>query len=267
MVRIFGKIWYYLTLWAWGTLLMVLLSIGWTAWWLIRERLVSDPETATSRTRRSELTLLVGASVVIAACTAMSIGAAIVHEVPEHQLSDGLRAVLPATEQALDDGVGAAVGRDGRYLVFWQDAVFIGAQGYGLVNELERDGFEVGVHNTWRVPVTPQRVLADGTFDAEVHIVSGKFIEEWRNKPGFVEVVERDVRSDAERQRFAELREHVRTRLSELGRSDLLDTLDGNLFGASLDPELPGDVVDDMSEMLLLGEPVAVFIAPPGSSL
>jgi hypothetical protein len=145
--------------------------------------------------------------------------------------------------------------------------VFIGAQGYGLVNELERGGFEVGVHNTWRVPVTPQRVFDDGTFDAEVHIVSGKFVDEWRGKPGFVEVVERDVRTDDERARFSELREQVRTRLNELGRSDLLDTLDGNLFGASLDPDLPRDVIDAMSEMLLLGEPVAVFIAPPGSSL
>ena len=265
MVRIFGKVWYYLTLWAWGTLLMVLLSIGWTGWWFLRSRRVSD--TGSRSDPRWEAGLLVAGSAVIAACTAMSLGAAIVHEVPEHQLSDGLRAVLPATEQALADGVGPAVGRDGRYLVFWQDAVFIGAQGYGLVNELERDGFEVGVHNTWRVPVTPQRVFDPGTFDAEVHIVSGKFVDEWRAKPGFVEVVERDVRTDAERARFAELREQVHARLTELGRSDLLATVDGNLFGASLDPDLPHDVIDDMSEMLLLGEPVAVFIAPPGSSL
>ena len=117
------------------------------------------------------------------------------------------------------------------------------------------------------MPVTPHRVFRDGMFDAEVHIVSGKFVDEWREKPGFVEVVERDVRTDAERARFSELREEVRARLTELGRDDLLGTLDGNLFGASLDPDLPQDVIDDMSEMLLLGEPVAVFIAPPGSSL
>ena len=28
--RIFGKVWYYLTLWAWGTTLLVVVSIGWT---------------------------------------------------------------------------------------------------------------------------------------------------------------------------------------------------------------------------------------------
>ena len=34
MARIFGKIWYYLTLWAWGTTTLLLVSIVWTgvAW-------------------------------------------------------------------------------------------------------------------------------------------------------------------------------------------------------------------------------------------
>ena len=82
---------------------------------------------------------------------------------------------------------------------------------------------------------------------------------------GFVEVAHADVRTDAERERFGECSERVLTRLTEVGREDLLAKVDGNLFGASLDPDLPRDIVDDMSEMLLIGEPVAVFLAPPGS--
>ena len=188
------------------------------------------------------------------------------HEVPEPNLSDGLRAVVPDTMTAVEDGIGSAVGRDGTYLVFWQDSVFIGAQGYGLVNELERRGLDVGVHDTWRVPVTYHRVLPPGSYDAEIHLVSGAYIDEWRERDGYVEVATVDVRSDSERARFDELRAEVGLRLTELGRPEVVETVDRNLFGASLDPALPQDVIDDLSEMLFLGEPVSVFIAPPGST-
>jgi hypothetical protein len=62
------------------------------------------------------------------------------------------------------------------------------------------------------------------------------------------------------------LRARVLDRFEQLGRSDLADILDINLFGVSLDPDLPADVVDDLSEMLVLTAPVAVFIAPAGST-
>jgi hypothetical protein len=253
--RIFGKVWFYLTLWAWMTLLLVVVSILWTAMIVVRER-------ATVSTRS-----VTGAAIgVTAVATCLSLFAVVGHDVPEPNLSDGLRAVIDPTIEALDGGVGDAVGRDGTYLVFWQDSVFIGSQGYGLVNELERRGIDVGVHHTWRVPVTHHRVLGPGSYDAEIHLVSGAYIPEWRQRPGFVEVTNVDVRTDDERERFDELRSRVRDRLVEIGRSDMAETVDRNLFGASLDPELPQDVIDDLAEMLLLGEPVSIFIAPPDSS-
>lgn len=259
MIRIFGKVWFYLTLWAWGTLLLVLLSIAWTAWHLIR-RQPGPPDD--DRVDRHRVIVGIGAA-TISVCTVLSLHAATVHEVPQKHLSDGLRAVYPETEQALRDGLGPAVGPDGRYLVYWQQA-YIGSQGYGLLNELDRAGFEVGVQNTWRVPVTPQRVFAPGSYDAEVHLVSGMFIEDRRERDGFVEVVAADVRTDEERRRFDELRDQVLQRLTEIGRDELIEGLDENLFGVSLDPDLPSDVVAAMSEMLLVAEPVAVFLAPPG---
>jgi hypothetical protein len=237
----------------------MVLSIAWTAWAMLRRRHASDAGAVDDRA------VVVLGAVTIGVCTAMSIGGAIVLDVPEPQLSDGLRAVVPATEQAIDDAVGPAVGGDGRYIVRWNDALLIGSQGYGLVNELERDGYDVGVQEEYRVPVTSQRVFHEGEYDAEIQFVSGEFIERARARDGFVEVARADVRTDAERQRFAELRDRVLTRLTEVGREDLLDEVDENLFGASLDAALPRDIVDDMSEMLLIGEPVAVFLAPPGS--
>ena len=196
----------------------------------------------------------------------MSLATAFTLQVPEENLSSGLGGVLDDTEEAVRAGVGDAVGADGRYVVFWQDVNFIGAQGYGLVNGLERRGLDVGVHQTWRVPVTTHRVFPQGTYDAEVHIVSGGFIDEWRSRPGYVEVAHADPRTSSEAAEFDRLRDRVIDRLGELGRPDLVEILDLNLFGASLDPALPDDVLDDMSEMLLLTSPVAVFIAPPGST-
>ncbi|MEP2374039.1 MAG: hypothetical protein ABJ314_18410 [Ilumatobacter sp.] len=257
MTRIFGKIWFYLTLWAWGTALLVLVSIVWAALLVVRERF--DVERFAGRARYA-----VGAAILVP--TMMSLVAATTLQVPEENLSSGLGLVLDDTEQALRDSVGDSVGVDGRYVVFWQDSNFIGAQGYGLVNELERRGFEVGVHPTWRVPVTPQRVFAEGTYDAEVHLVSGAYIEEWRARTGYVEVAMGDPRSPAEVAEFDRLRARVIDRLLELDRSDLADIVDVNLFGVSLDPDLPRDVVDDLSDMLVITAPVAVFIAPAGST-
>lgn len=257
MTRIFGKIWFYLTLWAWGTALLVLVSIVWTAYVVLRDRV--DGREPISRGRN-----VVGASIAIP--TALSLVAALTLQVPEENLSTGLGDVLDETEQALRDGVGDAVGPDGRYVVFWQDVNFIGAQGYGLVNELERRGLDVGVHDTWRVPVTPHRVFPQGTYDAEVHLVSGDYIDQWRARPGYVEVASADPRTDDEVARFEVLHARVLARFEELGRSDLAEILDVNLFGVSLDPELPDDVVDDLGEMLVLTSPVAVFIAPAGST-
>ena len=257
MTRIFGKIWFYLTLWAWGTALLVLVSIVWAAHLVVRDHLERRP---LGQWRR----YFVGAAIIVP--TVLSLASAATLQVPEENLSTGLGAVLDDTEDAIRDGVGDAVGPDGRYVVFWQDVNFIGAQGYGLVNELDRRGLDVGVHETWRVPVTPQRVFAQGTYDAEVHIVSGAYIDEWRARPGYVEVASADPRTPTEAADFDRLRARVLERFDELGRSDLAEILDVNLFGVSLDPELPGDVVDDLGDMLVLTSPVAVFIAPAGST-
>lgn len=253
--RIFGKLWYYLTLWAWSAMLLAVVSIGWAI--LL--------EVAARRERRAVERAVWPVAALGLAATAASVGAAFVLDVPEAQMSDGLRAVIPATVDAIERGDGLLAGPDGRYLVFWQDASYIGAQGYGLVNELDRRGYDVGVGDTWRVPVTQQRVMQPGTYDAEIHLVSGMFIDQWNARPDHVEIIEVDPRTTEEKARFEELHTRVDERLRELGRDDLLGEVECNLFGASLDQALPQDVIDDLSEMLLLSQPIAIFIAPPGS--
>lgn len=257
--RIHGKPWYYLTLWAWGTTMMIAFASAATAVLVVRDR---GPVHA-ARVRR--LTPAASA-VVVGVFGVVSTVAALGNRPPESYLSDGLAAVVPDTAAAIGRVEGLSVGPDGRYVIFWQDAANNGSQGYGLLDDLERAGFTVGVHPTWRVPVTPQRVMPDGTYDAEVHLVTGSFIDEWRQRDGYVEVVYADERSEAERRRFDELHADVVARLQAVGRNDLVPTVDTNLFGASLDPDLPRDIVDDLSEMLLIPPPLAVFLAPAGST-
>ena len=146
--------------------------------------------------------------------------------------------------------------------------MLIGSQGYGLVNELERDGYDVGVPEPWHVPVTPQRVFDEGTYDAEIQFVSGDYIDAVRvSATASSRSLDADVRTDAERGRFAAVpraRPHPahrgRPRATCSPRSTRTCSAPRSI------PICPRDIVDDMSEMLLLGEPVAVFLAPPAAA-
>src|SRR5690606_20339630 len=75
------------------------------------------------------------------------------------QLSVVLDALVDPTADALRAGAGAATGADGRYLVGFTDALHIGSEAYGLVSELERRGFHVGMEPAFGVPVTHHRTL------------------------------------------------------------------------------------------------------------
>ena len=146
MARIFGIVWYYLTLWAWGTTTLLIVAIVWTVAASIR----------TSPVRRVAIvgSLVLGGLVIV---SMVIVAPSTDH--PEERLGTTVGALLQPTIDALDSGVGAADGRDGRYVVQWNDAYFFGSQGFGLVNELERAGFDVGMYEPWHVPVTEHRVI------------------------------------------------------------------------------------------------------------
>lgn len=246
MSRIFGKVWYYLMLWSWGTLGLLCLAVVWT----VLDAL--DDE----RARRAVVGAGVAVSVVAAGLLART---AADLDPPAPQLSAVLADVVPDTADALDP--------DARYLVTWDDGFYIGSQGYGLVNDLERLGFDVGVPNTWRVPVTQHRVYAPEQVDLEIKLAVGVFVERWRAVPAAREVGFSDPRTDEQRDEYDGLRRTVADDLRAAGLDDLVPLLDGNLFGASLDERLPDDAREGIERMLELGSPGAVFLMPPGTLL
>ena len=93
MARIFGKVWYYLTLWAWAVTVAVVLACMATlwCWWERRNAAHAD--------RASRWLVGVG-GLVAAACTAVSVGGAVHAQVPEHRLSEALGQLVDPTVKA-----------------------------------------------------------------------------------------------------------------------------------------------------------------------
>lgn len=261
MAKIFGRIWYYLTLWAWGTTTLMIVACAWTLLELARDR--HDVRLDRFTDRRT-ISAVFGAVALVV--TVASIVVAPGTEHPEERLGETYGVLISPTIDALDDGVGAATGADGRYAVVWTDAYFFGSQGYGVVDELERAGLDVGVYEPWRVPVTPQRVVAVGDVDAEVILATGRFVGQWRDDPRVVEVASVDPRSPEQQREFDALRAELIDGLAPIGDDELIEMVDSNLFGVLVDPRLSVDQQHIVDRLLYLGEETAMFIGPPGVS-
>jgi hypothetical protein len=247
MSRIFGKVWYYLMLWSWGTVALLLLSIAWTAWRALDRESLARPVGGA----------LVGVAIVSGALLTVQAADA---DPPAPQLSEVLAAVVPPTAEAL--------ARDERYLVTWDDSFYIGSQGMGLVSALDGRGFDVGVTDTWRVPLTHHRVMDPADADMEVHLAVGRFVELWRDVPDAEELAFDDPRSRAQVAEYGGLRDRVRSDLATAGFDPGdIELVDTNLFGLSIDDRLPDDTREAIERMLELGSPAAVFLMPVGTTL
>ena len=158
----------------------------------------------------------------------------------------------------------------GRYLVRWWDPVGLGATPFGLVLELERRGFTTGVDQQYSAAALPERVMKEDSADGVLYVVLGSKIDEVRGTPGVTEVATADLRTDAERARYDELHAFLVRRFTELGRADLAAQLDSQAGSAGLlfiQPPLPRDVADAVSELVSLRLPASVFLVPPGTAV
>jgi hypothetical protein len=253
-------------LWAWGVTALLVVAVVWTA-------VLASPTygrddagiSASSRPNVERLSagLLVAVTVVSAGLFTIDATDA---EPPAPRLSSTLGAVTRPTADALEARVGPATGHDGHYVITWEDALHIGSQAYGLVSELERRGYTVGMTRGLVVPNTKYRTIDPDDATAEIHFATGPYIEPWRQLPDAVEVAYVEPRSPAEIRRFGELRAEAIERLEADGLDDVVPLVDGNLFGASIQRRVPSSTRELLAEMLDLGLPTAVFLAPPGTT-
>ena len=251
MSRIFGEVWFYLTLWSWATTVVIALACAWTLWSAARHRF-GFGERARAAVAVAGIAALLAGSVAAGAEATSA-------EVPEPQLSEPLAHVIGPTIAALRAEPG---GLRGPYLVTWADPLNFGSQGFGLVNSLHAHGVGVGVDPPFRVPLTPELVLPHDRAVAEIHLAVGSAIATRAALPGYRVIAEFDRRTPAEAARYAELRAQVIRDLGAAGRDDLVPLVDTNLFGIQLDPRLPWNVELAVGQMLRIGQPVAVLVGP-----
>jgi hypothetical protein len=254
---IFGKLWYYLTLWAWGLGVLMLGAVAWAL--LSRWRSLHPPPPVA----RDPLAGVLVA--VLVACAAVLSVEAVATPPPAEPLSRALSLVMAPTLEAIEAGTGAASGPDGTYVVTWSDAMHFGSQGYSLVSELEREGYRAGFVPFSAVPGTTHRVIPPGAETARLHLASGVYIDELAADPDAVEVAWADPRSETEREEYAALREALLEGLPAVGLDDLVPWVDTNVFGVAIDTRLPLDLRRAAERMLDLGLPLAVFVLPPGA--
>jgi hypothetical protein len=252
--RIFGRPWYYLTLWAWGTTMLALGAIVWSG-------------VALWSHRRPSLDLrrpvIAGAlAVAVVSTVAATVDFADAHH-PEERLSTAVGALAGPTYAAIADGAGVATGVDGRYIVRWSDAADIGSPGFGLLDALERRGLDVAADEYFRVQVTDHRTRPRSDNVAQIHLATGAYIDRWRALPDAVEVATYDPRTDAQKAQYAVVREQFIERLTAEGLEERVPDVDFNLFGISTDVRLSAADQADLSTLIAIGQPMAVFIAPP----
>jgi hypothetical protein len=260
--RIFGTVWFYLLLWAWGLCALILFAIGWSVVALVRTR--DDAEGDRPNARRNER---IGSAVLFGLTLLMTIvfaAQATNVTVQSPRLNRTLGALVDPTAAALRQL--ETKGQKGPYLVTWlPDAEAIGSAGYGLLNELDRRGFDVRAGQAFRPGATRYHVIDDRTPSLEVHLATGADIANWKHKPRFREVASFDPRSTAERATFDALHAQVIAELERVKQRRLAAQVDDNLFMLGIVPGVPAPTRKLVTRMLDLGMPMAVFIGPPTS--
>lgn len=258
--RVSGELWYYLYLWCVGLAALCLVAIGWTVALAIRDRL--GTEAARARWRRVGLAGPAAAGVGLALLLTVAAPGA---EPSRPDLSDDLGRVADETARALRSGATVGGGEDGRYLVIWDDPVAIGSQGIGMVNELERAGFAVGVDRGQRVGGTRHRVMTPDEATAVVVVAVGPAVATWEQRglgPG-ARVAEVDSRSPAQRADAEALATRIDEGLRAEGFDRLADEWRRSVFTAALTPGLSPGLSEALLSFVDLRSPVAVFVVDP----
>lgn len=265
MTRIYGLLLPYLVLWAWGTTALMVLATLWT--------FLSAGSGEPGDRDEPEAALRVpglrwrGSSPVLGLATGLLavafIADAVSPEMPDHRLVAALDAQAAATVDRLAEDP-AGCGRDCRYLVTWRDPIYLASQGYGLMVELERRGFDTYATEQAEGAVPGHRVAAEA--DLVVHVVvTDEAIEATRELPGAVLVAEVDPYSPDERARYEERAEALVGDLERAGLDDLADRLREEGTTGVLLPlvdGVPSGLQRRIDELNDVTRPSAVFLLP-----
>lgn len=257
--RIYGLLWSYLFLWAWGLAVVMVVAAAWTAAAHLGPRLRGPMDD-----RIPTAVFVVG----LAAVVVVSASATVANRDAEPSRSDLSRDVGVVSAQligALDAGkVDGASGGDG-YLVQWTDPVTIGSQGWGLVSELERAGYPAGFRPQFGVGGTKHRVIdPPSEATAIVQLVVGDTdIAAWDADANASRAAFVDSRTPAERRRYEAMVGDIEQRLRRARLTKQAREWRQNLFTTSIDTAVPEAIRVDMRKVLAIPAPVALYVVDP----
>ena len=241
--RIFGALYLYVFRWIVAIVALQVFSLGCSiSLWV--------PRPGPQAMRRLGVAAL-AAMVLLSAATSVRIAR---QEIPYDQSSRAMAGLAPDVVDALDP--------DTRYLVRWDDPAYLGGIGFGLILELERQGFDVGADPRFDAAVEPHRIACPGDYDALLTVVTGaRNIEEFAAQPGVEQIAAVDPRTDVEA--WEATYQELLDVLDGLGRPTTPEGLEAGLNLLLLAPGEPPEVTDLAAELVLDGVPSAVFLQDP----
>jgi len=237
----------YLVEWFWVITALMVLAVGWSAS-LLRRPDGSRFPILRHQAVASGLAALVVVSTASFAWTASGV------EPPDMRYSRTVGALAPPVAEQLDPSL--------RYFMNWVDPDALGGNGFGLMLELERRGFEVGAHPWRSAAIEPHRVMLDAEADAFVTVVSGDAkIDQARQIPGARELAYDDHRTEAERLEYLDLQRQVMDQLRSDGLPEVADGIPTSIWIGLNEPRVVGESFDMLSRMLAVGQATAVFVS------
>jgi hypothetical protein len=177
-------------------------------------------------------------------------------------LSQMLAGVVPSTVASLRQSSFPGAGRGARYLVTWTNPLTFDIPVLGLLDELDRAGFDAGMLPAYRGQVTRAHVIDQKTATAVIHLSVGADVDVWDAKHDAERIAYADLRGRNGRAEYERLRAEVVQELQRAGLSDLVPNVDQSPMITSFDTRVPRAIRDRLSRMTDLGLPVAVFLAP-----
>jgi hypothetical protein len=168
--RIFGPPWPYLMLWGWGTTALTAVAVVWTFLPALQRPVVP----------------VLAATAAVAGL--MLTRDAVATEMEDAELAGAVDHISARTAARLATDP-AGCGDDCRYLVGFSDPVNFVSPAFGVLVDLERRGFDVGMEDAVVVAVRDHRVMRREDADAEVVLAFGEAaVACWQATPGAEEI-------------------------------------------------------------------------------
>jgi hypothetical protein len=167
----------------------------------------------------------------------------------------------------IDAIIRPALNKREHFLLRWNDPATLGGVPFGILLDLEKHGFHVGVDASNAAGALPHRVVPEASADQVLWVVLGSTnIDLMRARADATELGYFDQRNPDEIERSDALRQRLIDRLIALDRACLVPKIDeqyglASFFLGSLG--LPEDVAAIAADYNGYGLPVAVFTLPP----